>query len=102
MSKLKVHTESLTQAMKNNPEFLPTLMSHFQGGNTNDATVSQNSITPTVDALAPTAAVHMGPTHKKHSGAQQLTDAVHERPSDYADRIMEERMHNMMQDAGDQ
>ena len=86
MSKLVVNTKSLEESIQRNPNFMPTLIQSLQAG--------ANAVQTTSD---PELSLPADPSNLHTSSDASLSDNyVSDQPSDYMNRIVEERMQSMI------
>ena len=91
MSKLVVNTKSLEESIQRNPNFMPTLIQSLQAG--------ANAVQTTSD---PELSLPADPSSLKTSADASLSDnCVSNQPSDYMNRIVEERMQSMIDNSMD-
>ena len=91
MSKLVVNTKSLEESIQRNPNFMPTLIQSLQGG----ANAVQTTSDPELSLPADPASLQTS------ADALPSDNYVSQQPSDYMNRIVEERMQSMIDNSMD-
>ena len=95
MSKLKLDSRSLTDAMQKNPDFIPTLVNALSGGNVTDANEQLSVANPQDSGMQ----LADDTVDSKLSNESLEVDEVSLAPSDLRSAVEEQRMLDMMDNA---